>query len=103
MDVVELGERAVVVGGNVGDELLLGLFAEIPGVDQEQDPLCVRVLEQAIDRGDGGVGLAGAGRHLDERARVRVLERRFKAFDGMKLAVSQPGLGKSRQPPEPCA
>ena len=33
----------------IGHELLLGLFAEVLGVDQEQDALGVGVFQQAVD------------------------------------------------------
>ena len=103
LDVVELGEVAVVVGGNVGHELLFGLLAEVPGVDQKQDAPGVGVLEQAVDRGDGGVGLAGAGGHPDQRARMVGLERCFEAGDGIELAGAQSRGAKRRQSPEPRA
>ena len=62
---VKLGEFAVIVDRHVGHHFLLGLLAEVSGIDQEEDALGVGVLEQAVDAGDGGVGLAGAGGHLD--------------------------------------
>ena len=45
LDVVKLGEFAVVVAGHVGHEFLLGLFAQIPGIHQEEDAPGVGVLE----------------------------------------------------------
>ena len=92
LDVVELGELAVVVVRQVGHEFLLGLLAEVLRVDQEQDALGIGVLEQAIDGCDGGEGLAGAGGHLDERAGPVVLEGFFQIFDRRDLAVAQPGM-----------
>ena len=68
LDVVELGELAAVVRGGELLELLVGLDAEVGAVDEEEDALGVRVADQAIDERDGGEGLAGAGRHLDEGA-----------------------------------
>ena len=86
LDVVKLGELAVVVAGHVGHEFLLGLFTQIPGVHEKKDALGVGVFEQPVDRGDGGVGLARAGGHLDERARAVVLEGRLQLLDGADLA-----------------
>ena len=56
--------------GMIGHEFLLGLLAEVAGIDEEQDAFGVGVFEQAIDGGDGGEGLAGAGGHLDQGARA---------------------------------
>ena len=103
LDVVEFGELAVVVAGHVGHEFLLGLFAQVPGVDEEEDALGVGVLEQSVDRGDGGVGLARAGGHLNEGARAVVLEGRFEPFDGVHLARSQTGRVQGRQSLQPGA
>ena len=93
----------VVVARHVGHELLVRLLAQVPGVDQKQDALGVGVLEEAVDRGDGGVGLAGAGRHLHEGPRVVPLERGFEAFDGDNLAPSQPRRIQVRKALKPCA
>ena len=89
LDVVQLGEFAVVVAGQVGLEFLLGLFAQIPGVYKKEDAPGVSVFEQPVDRGDGGVGLARAGRHLNEGARAVVLEGFFQILDGINLARSE--------------
>jgi len=89
LHVVQLGEFAVIVERGKGHHFLLGLLAEVLGVDQEQHALGMRVFEQAIDGSDGGVGLACAGRHLDQRSRPVVLERFFQIGDGAFLAVAQ--------------
>jgi len=47
------------------------------------------VLEQAVDAGDGGVGLAGAGGHLDQRARPGFAEGLFEVGNRRFLAVAQ--------------
>ncbi len=54
LDVVELGELAVVVTGHIGHEFLLGLFTQIPGVYEKQDAIGVSVFEQPVDRRDSG-------------------------------------------------
>ena len=59
LDVVELGELARVVRRRVGHELLMRLFAQVAGIDQEQDALGAAKFEQAIDRGDRGRGVDG--------------------------------------------
>jgi hypothetical protein len=53
-------------------------------------------LEQAIDRGDGGEGLAGAGGHVHQRARVVVRERALEPGDGADLAFAQRLSGQGR-------
>ena len=86
---VDGGEGAVVVGGGVGDELLLGLLAEVAGIDEEEDAANLGVLEEAVDGGDGGEGLAGAGGHLDQGAGLGLGEGGFEVGDGIDLAVAQ--------------
>jgi hypothetical protein len=68
LHVVQLGELARVVRRRVGHEFLVRLLAEVARVDQEQDALGPAELEQAIHRGDGGEGLAGAGGHVHQGA-----------------------------------
>ena len=91
LDVVKLGELAVVVTGHVGHEFLLGLFAQILGVYEKEDPLDVSVFEQPVDRGNGGVGLARASGHLNEGARAVLFEGCFELLNGVDLARSQSG------------
>ena len=86
LHVVQLRKFTVVVTRHVGHKFLLGLFTEIPGVHQEQDPFGVSVLQQTIDRCDGGVCLAGPGRHLDEGPRAVVPQRLFEPFNRCDLA-----------------
>ena len=76
---------------------------EIVGVPlfQEQDALCAGVLEQPIDRGDGGVGLARTGGHLNEGARAVILEGFFQTINGADLAGSEPRRVQGRQPLQP--
>ena len=50
LDVVELGELAVVVGRAVALELLLGLLAEVVAVDEEEDAPRAAELDEAVDR-----------------------------------------------------
>ena len=69
LDVVQLGELAAVVGRDVLLELLERLPAQVGAVDQEEDALRLAELDQPVDGGDGGEGLAAAGRHLDQGAR----------------------------------
>ena len=88
---VDGGEGTVVVGGSVGDELLLGLLAEVAGIDEEEDALQAGVFEQAVGGGDGGEGLAGTRGHLDEGAELGLGEGVIKVGDGPDLAVAQSG------------
>ena len=75
LDGVQLGEPAVVVRGAEALELLLGLLAEVAPVDEEQHAARAGVADEAVDRRDGGDRLAGAGGHLDQRARMAAPER----------------------------
>lgn len=92
LDVVEVGEFAAVVGGGELLEFVDGLAAEVAAVDEEEDALGTGVLDEAVGLGDGGVGLAGAGSHLEEGAGAVVGEGDFEAGDGGDLAVSEGGF-----------
>ena len=74
LDVVQLGEEPVAVGGAVALELLLGLLPEVAAVHQEEHPARAAVLDEPVDGRDGGDRLARAGRHLDQRAGAVLLE-----------------------------
>ena len=100
---VKLGELAVVVVRNIGHEFLFGLLAEIARVDKEEDALGVGEFQQAINLGDGGEGLARSGRHLDEGARLVLLERRFEVLDRGNLAVAQACLVQAAASPASAA
>jgi hypothetical protein len=94
LHVVELGELAAIVGRRVGHEFLMGLLAEVAGIDQKQDALGAAELEQAIDRGDGGKGFARAGGHVHQGAGFVQRQRLFQPGDGADLAVAQVLLGQ---------
>jgi hypothetical protein len=68
LDVVKLGELAAVVGRDELLEFFQGLVAEVAAVDEEEDAARAGELDEAVNEVDGGVGLAAAGRHLDESA-----------------------------------
>jgi hypothetical protein len=72
----------------------MGLFAEVAGIDQKQDALGAAELEQAIDRGDGGEGLARAGGHVHEGEGLVQRQRLFQPGDGADLAVAQVRFGQ---------
>jgi hypothetical protein len=67
----------------------VGLLAEVAGIHQKQDALGPAELEQAIDRGDGGEGLARAGGHMHQGAGLAPRQRLFQPGDGADLAVAQ--------------
>ena len=89
LDVVEVGEAASVVGGGEVLELPDGLAAKVSAVDEEEDALGPGVLDEAVGLGDGGVGLAGAGGHLEQRARAVVGEGFLQLQDRIDLAVAE--------------
>ncbi len=90
VDVVEVGEAAAVVRGGEPAELVVGLAAQVGAVDEEQDPACPGVPQQPVGGRHGGVGLAGAGGHLDQRPRPVVPQRTFQAVDRVDLCRAQP-------------
>ncbi len=47
------------------------------------------MLEQPVDRGEGGIGFAGTGGHLDRRPGAAGLEGFFEVGDGGFLAIAQ--------------
>ena len=89
LDGVEFGELSVVVGWLIGEKLLLGLLAEVAGIDEEEDALDAGVLEQSIDEGDGGEGFASPRCHLDERAGLGLFHGPVELGDGIDLAIPE--------------
>ena len=65
------------------------LLAEVACIHQKQDAFGPAKFEQAIDRGDGGEGFAGAGGHMNQGAGLVQGQRLFQAGDGTYLAVTQ--------------
>ena len=67
-------------------ELGEGLASEIGAVDEEEDVARAGVFDEAIGEGAGGEGLARAGGHLDEGARLRFGEALLEVCDGFDAA-----------------
>jgi hypothetical protein len=80
LDDVFLAELEVVVGRDVLVEFLLGLAAEVAAIDQEQHAPRPGELDQAVDEADRGEGLAAAGGHLDQCARLVGGQAGFEVF-----------------------
>ena len=97
MDAVKLGERAVVVVGRIGEELALRLLAEALGIDEKQDALHPAKLQQTIRGGDGGKGLARAGRHLHKRTGTIIGKGCVEVVDRPDLAIAEAGRVQHRQ------
>ncbi len=91
LDVVELREETARVGCAEAMELVAGLLAEVGAVDEEEDAAGAGVLDESVREGTGRVGLAGAGGHVDERARTVVGEGPLETGDGLDLAVAHAG------------
>ena len=89
LNVIEFGELTGIVGGRVGHQFLVRLFAQVSGVHQEQDAARPSELEQAIHGGDGGEGLARPRSHVDKRSRFLLFQGFFQAIDGFDLALPQ--------------
>jgi hypothetical protein len=97
LDDVFLAELVVVVGRAVLVELFLGLAAQVAAVHQKQHAPGAGELDQAVDEADGGEGLAAAGGHLDQGARLVGLERVLQVADGDDLRRPQAGFDERRQ------
>ena len=70
LDVVEFCERAACPRRAVGEEFVAGLSHQVGAVSQKENALELGVFEQPMAERAGGEGLAGAGCHLNERARL---------------------------------
>jgi len=66
-----------------------GLATEIGTIDEEEHAAGAGVFDEPVGERAGGVGLARAGGHLDEGARVGLGEGGFEAGDALDLAVAQ--------------
>ncbi|MEA3208754.1 MAG: hypothetical protein QOE70_1811 [Chthoniobacter sp.] len=101
LDDVFLGELVVVGRGDELLEFLEGLPTQIAAVHEEEDALCPGVFHEAIDEIDGGVGLARAGGHLDERTGATGGEGFLEVRDGLDLRGPESAGGKRWKLPEP--
>ena len=99
LDVVELTEPAAIVGGDVLLELGEGLAAQVVAVHQEEHPLRPGELDEAVDKGHGGEGLAAARGHLDEGPGTVLGEGVLQVLDGLHLRVPQPLCHQRRHLP----
>ena len=90
LHVVELAELAARSGYVEALELLERLLAEVRPIDQEQDALRPGLGDQPLGDVGGGERLARTGRHLDQGARLVVLERLFEVGDRRVLGIAQP-------------
>ena len=68
-DIVEFGEFTAVVGRLEVDEFIVGLFAQVVAIDQEEHTPRAGMFDQAVDEVNGRVGLAAARSHLDQGTR----------------------------------
>ena len=82
LGVVEFGKFAVVAGRGKHQHFLLGLFAQVNGVDQKQNAPLAGVFQQAVHNADGGIGFAGAGGHLNQGAGQIFCQRSLHVFNG---------------------
>ena len=87
--VVQLSELPAVVRRLETLELPHGLAAQTRPIHQEQHTLRPRVSNEPVDGGDSGERLARSHRHLDQRPRPVVPQRRLQAADRPGLGVPQ--------------
>ena len=89
LDVVELGEFSTVVRSGVILELASGLAAKVASINKEEDSSGIGEFDKAIDKTDGGVGLATARSHLYQGAWSGFGEGLFQVRDSFNLAVPE--------------
>jgi hypothetical protein len=75
LDVVQLGEFAMLFRGRELLKLVLGLPPQIVAVHEEENALCARMLDEPITEITGGKGFPAAAGHLNQGARTAVRER----------------------------
>ena len=85
-----------VPGGRKSSNSSPRLADEIGAVGEKQNAPELRMVEQPMAEHASGVRLAGAGRHLDQRARAIGGERGFETRHGIDLAFAQ-ALGQQRR------
>jgi hypothetical protein len=89
LDIVELGKSPAGAGRAKILEFVPGRTDQIGAVGEEQTAPELCMLEQPMAEHAGGVGLAGTGRHLDQRARMIGGERGLEICHGVDLTFSQ--------------
>ncbi len=103
LDVVELGEEAVLLRRAERLKLLQSLAAEVAAVHQEQNAAGASMLDQAVAEVAGGVGLSTATGHLDEGAWPALGKRPLQIADGVDLRGAQTFGLKVRHVPQASA
>jgi len=98
---VKLGEQPPGSGRAIAGIFGGGLVAEIAPVDKKENSPHASVCKQAIGRRAGGEGLAGAHRHLNQRARIVARERALQSLDRFDLTGAQPFGHERRQMAQP--
>jgi len=89
LDVIKLGERTVLVWRDERLKFLERLTAKVGAINQEKHAPCSPVLDEAIDKVAGSVGLAAAAGHLDQCPWPLLGKRDFQIFDGLDLCWPQ--------------
>ena len=90
LDDVFLGELVAIRRRDELLEFLERLPAEIAAIHEKEDALRAGVFHEAVNEIDGGVGLARAGGHLDERARPAGGEGFLQVRDRLDLRGPEP-------------
>ena len=96
---VEATARAQHVAGIVAEvvgEGVLGLYGQCDPVHQEEDAGDRPGLEQALDEGCRGAGLAGPRRHLHQELAPPLRDLRRKRFDAVDLVAAVHDLAVDR-------
>ena len=100
LDVELFGEFIVRVRALILLVFVKRLLPQIVPVDEKENPLRLRVLDQPVRKRARSAGLAAPGRHLNEGSRAVVGERLFKSLDRVHLDSPKSGCNELRHVPE---
>ena len=90
LDVVKLGEGASRPRRPIGEIFVARLTDEIGAVGEKEDAAELSVRKQPVRERRRRKSFSGAGRHLDERARMVLRQRALDAVHGFNLTGAQP-------------
>ena len=96
LHIVDFGKRSSGSGRAISEIFVAGLAHQIGAVGEKQNALEPGVREQPVTQRAGGEGLAGAGCHLHQRARMVLRHRTFERRHGINLAGAQAVREQSR-------
>ena len=96
-NIIQLGERTVIIIGPISQEFTLCLFAQAFGIHQEQHPVHTGMLQQTINGGNGRKSLACASCHLDQCLGLVGCEGLLQIADSSNLTLTESSSIKIRE------